>query len=136
MFSPCTATMKFDGNINAPFQHLLKIADQEISSAKADLPGELRERLKRVTVVLEEFPSEEHLATGVKDDQLGLFDGPDMRDSESPLVPTITIWLGNIWEMCDANEGEFREEVRVTFLHELGHFLGLGEDDLGLRGLE
>ena len=128
--------MKFDGDINAPFQHLLKIADQEISSAKAGLPGELQERLKRVTVVLEEFPSEEHLATGVKCDQLGLFDGPDLRDAESPLVPTITIWLGNVWEMCDADENEFREEVRVTFLHELGHFLGFGEDDLEQRGLE
>ena len=128
--------MKFDGDINAPFQHLLKIADQEISSAKAGLPGELQERLKRVTVVLEEFPSEEHLATGVKCDQLGLFDGPDLRDAESPLVPTITIWLGNVWEMCDADEDEFREEVRVTFLHELGHFLGFGEDDLEQRGLE
>ena len=128
--------MRFDGDINAPFQHLLKIADQEISSSKADLPSELKARLERVTVVLEEFPSEEHLATGVESDQLGLFDGPDARDTESPLVPTITIWLGNIWEMCEANEDKFREEVRVTFIHELGHFLGLGEDDLERRGLE
>ena len=30
----------------------------------------------------------------------------------------------------------FREEVRKTLMHELGHYLGLDEDDLIERGLE
>jgi predicted Zn-dependent protease with MMP-like domain len=38
--------------------------------------------------------------------------------------------------MCDADEEGFREEVRVTFLHELGHYIGFNEDDLEQRGLE
>lgn len=128
--------MRFDGDIDAPFGHLLRIAGEEIDAARRGLPVELQSHLARVAVVLDEFPSADHLSTGVVSDQLGLFDGPDARDSESPLAPTITIWLGNVWEMCDANEQEFREEVRVTFLHELGHSLGLGEDDLEERGLK
>jgi predicted Zn-dependent protease with MMP-like domain len=34
------------------------------------------------------------------------------------------------------DEGYFRDEVRTTFLHELGHYLGLDEDELAVRGLE
>lgn len=128
--------MDFKGDINAPIAHLIRIADEEIQASRESLPPALRSRLERVAVVLEEFPSEEHLATGVEADQLGLFDGPDARDTDTPLVPTITIWLGNIWEMCDADEEGFREEVRVTFLHELGHYIGFNEDDLEQRGLE
>ena len=30
----------------------------------------------------------------------------------------------------------FRDEVHTTYLHELGHYLGLDEDDLTERGLE
>ena len=28
----------------------------------------------------------------------------------------------------------FREEVRITYLHELGHYLGLEEDEIEARG--
>jgi len=38
--------------------------------------------------------------------------------------------------MCGAEEDSYREEVRITFLHELGHYLGLDEGDLFQRGLE
>jgi predicted Zn-dependent protease with MMP-like domain len=51
-------------------------------------------------------------------------------------MPRIVMWLGNIWEMCEAQEEAYREEVRVTFLHEIGHYLGLDEEDLTQRGLE
>ncbi|NCC93758.1 MAG: hypothetical protein EOM10_10815, partial [Opitutae bacterium] len=30
----------------------------------------------------------------------------------------------------------YRDEVRVTYYHELGHYLGLEEGDLEERGLE
>ena len=30
----------------------------------------------------------------------------------------------------------FREETRLTYLHELGHYLGWGEDELAARGLD
>jgi predicted Zn-dependent protease with MMP-like domain len=38
--------------------------------------------------------------------------------------------------MCEADETAYREEVRVTLLHEFGHFLGWDEADLFDRGLE
>jgi predicted Zn-dependent protease with MMP-like domain len=38
--------------------------------------------------------------------------------------------------MCEASESAYREEVRITLLHEFGHFLGWNEEDLLERGLE
>lgn len=129
-------TMNFEGDPNAPFSHLLKLASQEIEQIRSELPDPLRDALNGVATVLEEFPSPEHEADGVDGDQLGLFEGADAADPSSPQMPRIVLWLGNLWEMCGAEEDSYREEVRITFLHELGHYLGLDEGDLFQRGLE
>ncbi|MFM8716632.1 MAG: metallopeptidase family protein [Spartobacteria bacterium] len=128
--------MNFEGNPNAPFSHLLKLASQEIEQIRSELPGPLRDALNGVTTVLEEFPSPEHEADGVDSDQLGLFEGSDAADPSSPQMPRIVLWLGNHWDMCGAEEDSYREEVRITFLHELGHYLGFDEIDIFQRGLE
>jgi predicted Zn-dependent protease with MMP-like domain len=128
--------MNFEGNPNAPFSHLLKVASQEIEQIRSELPDSLRDALDGVAIVLEEFPSPEHEADGVDGDQLGLFEGADATDSASPQMPRIVLWLGNLWDMCEAEEDAYREEVRITFLHEVGHYLGLDEGDLFQRGLE
>ena len=39
----------------------------------------------------------------------------------------IGVWFGD--------EADYKEEVRITYFHELGHYLGLEEDDLEERGL-
>jgi predicted Zn-dependent protease with MMP-like domain len=44
--------------------------------------------------------------------------------------------LENLRDFAEGDEVIFREEVRTTFLHELGHYLGLDEDELTERGLE
>ena len=50
--------------------------------------------------------------------------------------PQILLFLANLWDYADGDEALFREEVRTTYLHELGHYLGLDELDLEERGLE
>jgi predicted Zn-dependent protease with MMP-like domain len=47
----------------------------------------------------------------------------------------ITLFLDNIWDEAQADVQTFRDEVRATVLHELGHFLGLTEDELFDRDL-
>ena len=39
-------------------------------------------------------------------------------------------------DLLRADEAGYREEVHRTYLHELGHYLGLNEDELTDRGLE
>ena len=48
----------------------------------------------------------------------------------------LILFLENLWDSAGGDEGDFCQEVRTTFLHELGHYLGLGEDELDARGLE
>ena len=114
----------------------MEVATEEIERTRSELPAPLRDALSEVAMVLEEFPSPAHEADGIECDQLGLFEGADATDPASPQMPRIVLWLGNLWDMCEAEEDAYREEVRITFLHELGHYLGLDEGDLSERGLE
>ena len=41
----------------------------------------------------------------------------------------VFLYQKNIEAVCDT-EKEIREEVRLTVLHELGHYFGLEEDEL------
>jgi len=68
---------------------------------------------------------------------LGLFTGAEFVDEGSaPLPPQIILFLENLWELAAGDEAVYGEEVHTTFLHELGHYFGLDEDDLIQRGLE
>lgn len=128
--------MTLENNLDAPFSHLLELAALKIETTRLELPPALRKALEGVAVVLEEFPSCEQEADGVSSDQLGLFEGAVAADSQNPQVARIVLWLGNLWDMCEADEAAYVEEVRITFLHELGHYIGFDESDLFDRGLE
>ncbi len=65
---------------------------------------------------------------------LGHFWGPH-RSRGSGGDSSIVLYLGNLWEYSTRRAHSFEDEVRITYLHELGHYLGLDEDDLKARGL-
>lgn len=136
MFSRFTPIMRFEGEIDAPFSHLLRLAEEELLETMESLPPEIRDALGLVPVIFEEFPSPEAIADGIATDQLGVFEGGEVGESGLPQPTRIVLWLGNLWEMCEASESTFRKEVRITLLHEFGHFLGWNEADLLERGLE
>jgi predicted Zn-dependent protease with MMP-like domain len=70
-------------------------------------------------------------------DTLGLFTGAEYaEEGRIPMPPQIILFLENIWDQAEGDGNVFRGEIRTTFLHELGHFFGLDEDDLTERGLE
>jgi hypothetical protein len=65
-------------------------------------------------------------------------DDPDAQDtmgSYSRSAQRIRLYLHAIDEHCRAEGGDYAREIETTFLHELGHHLGLEEDDLEKRGL-
>jgi predicted Zn-dependent protease with MMP-like domain len=115
------------------------IAEAEVLGTLGRLPAPLRERAQRLPVTYEPFPSEELEADGIEPDTLGLFVGETWAEEGSttvPMPPQIILFLENLLDFVDDDETRFREEVRTTYLHELGHYLGLDEDDLTERGLE
>lgn len=120
------------------WRKLVDLAEAETKRTVQGLPPPLRERAARVPVVFEPWISDALVATGLDPDLLGLFVGDAHNVSESiePMPPQIFLFLESIWDFVEGDEDGFREEVRVTFLHELGHYLGLDEDDLENRGLD
>jgi predicted Zn-dependent protease with MMP-like domain len=119
------------------WNRLRSLALNEIEATLSALPGPLRESARLVPVTLERLPGRELLTDGIEADTLGLFVGPEFAEELSvPMPPQIILFLVNIWELAEQDEEWFVEEVHTTYLHELGHYLGLDEDELIERGLE
>ncbi len=113
------------------------LALAEVEATLAALPKPLRERAGKVPVTFERQPNAGLQADGIEADTLGLFTGPEFADEGNvPMPPQIILFLENIWDFAEGDEEIFRDEVHTTFLHELGHYLGLDEDELTERGLE
>ena len=115
------------------------LAQAEVKATLAALPEPLRDRAQALPVTFERLPNKAQLRDGIEPDTLGLFVGPEFAQEETttlPLPPQIILFLENIWDQAEADEDLFRQEVHTTYLHELGHYLGLNEDDLFDRGLE
>ena len=119
------------------WKKLTTIANDEVEGILAGLPAPLRERARQLPVTFERVPNAALQADGVESDTLGLFVGPEFAaEDATPMPPQIILFLANLWDMAEGDEEVFRDEVATTLLHELGHYLGLDEDDLMDRGLE
>ena len=115
--------------------HALALA--EVEATLAALPTPLRERAEKLPVTFERQPNRGLQADGIEANTLGLFTGPEFADEGNvPMPPQIILFLENIWDFAEGDEEIFRDEVHTTFLHELGHYLGLDEDQLAERGLQ
>jgi len=123
--------------MNPDWEKLCAIASAEIEAIVSALPKPLRARAGELPVTFERQPNPELQADGIEVDTLGLFVGAEFAEEGSvPLPSQIILFLENIWDVAGGDEMIFREEVRTTFLHELGHYLGLDEDGLTQRGLD
>jgi predicted Zn-dependent protease with MMP-like domain len=119
-----------------PLKRLEQLTEEEIRRLRLALPAALRERFDSVTLFLEEQPADFLLDEGVAGDTMGLFEGPAFAEEGGIELPArMTLFLAAIWEAAEGREGVFRKEVRITLLHELGHYLGLTEDELADRDL-
>ena len=121
------------------WRRLLTMAEEEVARVLREVPAHLREAAQAVTLIYEAQPSRELINEGIEEDTLGLFVGDPFAEaaqSASPLPPEIILYLENLWDAGDEDEEIFRDEARATYLHELGHYLGLDEDELTERGLE
>lgn len=117
---------------------LLSLAQEEVRATLDALPSELREHALPLPVVYERVPGAELVADAIEPDTLGLFVGeafPDGEGGPSPLPPQIILFLENLWDFAEGDEEAYLDEVHVTYIHELGHYLGLNEEELEERGL-
>ena len=120
-------------------ERLRNIAEREVERAIRALPDEIRREAVRVPLVFEGRPSEEMLGPDIDEDILGLFVGEPLADRGAtldPLPAQILLFLENIWDYAEGRSHIYREEVRITYLHELGHYFGWDEDDLAERNID
>ncbi len=123
--------------VDVNWKKLRALALSEIEATVAVLPKPLRERAEKLPVTFERVPNAGLQADGIEADTLGLFTGAEFAEEGNvPLPPQIILFLENLWDFAEGDEEIFREEVHTTYLHELGHYLGLDEDELTERGLE
>jgi len=123
----------------------LEVSDDEfdavVESSLGELPEEVRKHLQEIPVLVEPLPSPEVLLAGqppVSPDVLGLFVGRDLlarSHADLPGAPgAIYLFRRNLLRAC-ADREELSREIRITVQHEVGHLLGLDEDDLERWGL-
>jgi predicted Zn-dependent protease with MMP-like domain len=120
-------------------ERLTRLAVDSVGGAQRQLPAAIRPLARGVAVHYERLPDESVIADGFPDDILGLFIGNPHGSEISqdhPAPPQILLYLDNLWDFAEGDEEIFREEVRVTYLHELGHYLGWDEDQVAARGLD
>lgn len=103
-----------------------------VEQALAELPARYRGLLENVVIIVEDYPSRRRRPQADDSLLLGEFRGIP-RTQKSVFEPgppdQIFLYQKNIEAICDSDE-EVCEQVRLTVLHELGHYFGLQEDEL------
>jgi predicted Zn-dependent protease with MMP-like domain len=105
--------------------------EDHVRAALDELPPHIAEALQNIAVVVENENPEDP-------DVLGLYHGvplPERGDMAGSLPDTISIYRIPLEESFP-DPTELREEIRITVLHELGHYFGLDEDRLAELGYD
>ena len=122
------------------YSRLEQWAEREVRSLRRKLSPEVARHADGIPVVCFPAPTRGMVEEeGLEPDLLGLFVGPALDEEpglDDPLPPEILLFLENLWDYAEEDAEIFREEVRRTYLHELGHYLGLEEEDMIERDLD
>jgi predicted Zn-dependent protease with MMP-like domain len=110
--------------------------EELVADALDEVPEELAAEMENVAIVVEDWPSRRQL-DGRRGTLLGLYEGVPLTArgpiSYAGVMPDkITIFRGPLSARAH-DEDDLAAQVRVTVLHEVGHYFGL--DDARLREL-
>jgi predicted Zn-dependent protease with MMP-like domain len=118
---------------------LSALAEATVQATRRRLPLPVRALADSLPVVYHDWPSDEILGEEFEPDILGMFVGPPFGATvgeSGEVPPQILLFLENIWDFVEGDRTEFASEVKLTYLHELGHYLGWDEDEVAARGLD
>ena len=109
-----------------------------VSEALDSLPQEFLEKLENVQVDIEEWPSREELADAGLSPRsryslLGLYHGVPVTERGAYYMAfpdRISIYQKPIEAMAGSDEGDIREQVRRTVVHEIAHYYGISDERL------
>jgi len=124
-----------------------------VELAASGLPEPMRKQVEEVALVLADYPdpaqvegdadadadADADVDADVDAEVLGLFEGLPRSersdaDPQSGITPRLSIFR-RAHEHAAGSRADFTAQVRTTLIHELGHYLGYGEEDLERLGL-
>jgi len=127
------------GQFPVPLEVPDEVFDRAIEQALANLPKSVREYIDNVPVIVEDYPSQELVGRErVSPQILGIFIGvPRTEASVTEHVPgldRVIIFRRNLEKICRDPE-DLIDQIQITVCHEIGHYLGLDENDMERLGL-
>jgi len=108
------------------------LAQRHVAEVQRSLPEPIRARATEVPVFFVPAGSRKGGA------RLGLFQGYSLLDGTPTApdqMPRITLFFDTLAQAADYRRNVFLREVRITYLHELGHYLGWDEEQIANVGL-
>lgn len=121
---------------HAPYHMKLEDFKAAVADALDSIPREFRRRIENVAVLVEDLPPQPIMSQPGQPRRilLGLFHGvPLTRKSvfHGPIGSPdyVVLYKKNIESIC-STEAEVREQIRLTIIHELGHYFGMSEEQL------
>ena len=110
-----------------------------VADAFDNLPRSIRAYVEDVPLLVEDFPSPELLAEENLSPQiLGIYIGVPRTEAGANDQPQdltrVILYKKNLEKVCH-DEDDLVEQIQVTVRHEIGHHLGLSEEDLEGLGL-
>jgi predicted Zn-dependent protease with MMP-like domain len=122
--------------------------DKVFEEVLAEMPPRIHELIDEVPLHLEDYPSPQvmrEMGVGYRDELCGLYTGIPITEKSiehsGQLPDVVTLYREGILAAAIDRHGRvskkrLRREIRVTILHELGHYHGLDEDELRRLGYE
>lgn len=107
--------------------------EELVWQAIGSLPTFFKDRLQNVMIVIQDRP-DPHLTEEPDTALLGLYHGVPLTErsvfAERFEPDVIYIFQKNIEAIANGDEDEIRRQVRITVIHEIGHYFGLDEEQL------
>lgn len=125
---------------------LRRYFDEQLEIVLPKLPQLVQEALNKIPMLVDDFPPRKLLQEfqlDHREELQGLYTGRLRSKASTDDVPdlpeAIYLFREGIMALAADENGEVGEEalqkqIRVTIMHEVGHYYGLDEDDLQERG--
>jgi predicted Zn-dependent protease with MMP-like domain/Flp pilus assembly protein TadD len=132
--------LDLDGKAPLDSPHMSEAEMAEVAEqALRELPKAASKLIASVPILVVDLPAAEEVEQGVDPRLLGLFEGAAYAEASSlgsaPQLTRILLFRKNL-ERLALDREDLREEIRITLLHETGHFFGMTEADLAGVGLD
>jgi predicted Zn-dependent protease with MMP-like domain len=114
--------------------------EELVRVAVLSLPEKFLSKMTNVSIVVADRATPAQMREnnlGPRDVLYGLYDGVPLTDRGSfipPLPDLITIFQEPIEWACRSAD-ELERQVRTTVIHEIAHYLGFSDEELGKLGL-